>query len=125
VINQLSKKGIHLPYHNANGLDRYMISSPNWKQIPRLSKKKLDHKEAYKLVRAGKIVIATYNTHSKKSGHIAILANRKIMYWSKSFNAYVPFVDGSINGKPAKITPLSKQFSSDKEINMNYFAYAR
>ncbi|MDR0822317.1 MAG: hypothetical protein LBN20_00855 [Endomicrobium sp.] len=125
VINQMSKQRVYLPQANANGLDNYMSKSSNWKKIPRLSNKKLNHKEAHKLVRAGKIVIVTYNTHSKRSGHIALLAGKRFMYWSQGFKADVPYVDGSLNGKPASITPLSHQFSPNKEPNMNYFVYAK
>jgi len=125
VINQMSKKNINLPNADANGLDRYMSSSSNWKKISRLSKNKLNHKEAHKLAKSGKIVIAAYNTRSKRSGHIAIVSGKKSLYWSNSFKTYVPHVDGSVNGKPAKITPLSQQFSPSKESNMNYFVYLK
>jgi len=43
--------------------------------------------------------------------------------WSAGFNAFVPYVKGTVNGKKPEISPLAAQFSPSKEKKINYYIY--
>jgi len=124
VINLMQKKNIYLPDTSANGLDNYLRNSKDWTRLPRKDGR-LDHKTAYAAAKSGKTVLAAYNSGAQKSGHIVEIYGSRPMRWSKSFNAYVPYSSGSVNGKKARVTPLSDQFGADKEPKMNYYVYKK
>ncbi|WP_428897040.1 hypothetical protein Dip518_000825 [Parelusimicrobium proximum] len=125
VINLMNQRKIYLPDRDANGLDRYLRTSPEWKKIAKLPNGRLDHKTAHKYAGSGKVVLATYNTGTKASGHIVMVYGKKGMTWSRGFNSNVPYASGSIQGRKPSITPLSEQFSASKEPKMNYYLYVK
>lgn len=125
VIELMDKRGIHLPNTNANNLDNYLRKSPDWQRIPKLKNGKLNHQAAYKAARSRKAVLLAYHSGSGKSGHIVMVYKKKKPIWSNNFKAKVPYVSGSVQGRKAKITPLSNQFSPDKEPRMNYYMYKK
>lgn len=122
VLDLLKQENIYIPHSDANGIDRYLKSSKDWHTLERLPNGKLDHQSAYTAAKSGKIVVATYNG-GKNSGHIVLVVGDRKMVYSGSFKAYVPYASGSVQGKDAEITPISYQFSADKEPKMTYFVY--
>jgi hypothetical protein len=122
VIQEMSKLGIPMANTTANGLDRYLKKSDNWVQLKR-KKGKLDHKTAYRAARENHPVLVAYNSGNSRSGHIAVVHKDRRLYWSQDYNAYVPYVRGSLRGSRPAIMPLSHQFARAKETRMNYFIY--
>jgi hypothetical protein len=122
VIEEMQRIGIPFAEARANTLDRYLDKSYNWQKVKR-KKGKLDHESAHEAAKNGGVVLVTYNTKNRQSGHIAILDGSKQLYWSSSYNAHIPYVSGSVKGKRPKIMPLSKQFAASKEPKMNYYIY--
>ena len=122
VISLMKQKHIYLPQANANGLDNYLKNSKDWIKVPRINGK-LDHQSAYLAAKTGRATIATYNTGSGRSGHIAEVYGKKRMQWSMGFNALVPYVDGTVNGRRPEISLLSQQFQPSKEKKINYYIY--
>lgn len=125
VTEEMTKKNIYLPDTTANSIDNYMRVSEEWKKIPKTKNGNLDHSAAYKAAKAGKIVIASYNTGTSSNGHVVIVSGKKKMEWSSKYNANVPYAKGSINGSKPKLTLLSYQFSADKQPRMNYYIYQK
>ncbi|MCL2335255.1 MAG: hypothetical protein FWC57_04250 [Endomicrobia bacterium] len=125
VIDEMNKKEIWLPRKDANEIDSYMKKSSKWKLIPRTANGRLDHAKAYEYAKAGKTVIASYNTGTSANGHVAIVNGKKPMAWSKGYKAYVPYATGSVRGRDPETTTLAYQFSADKEPRMSYFVYDR
>ncbi|MCL2145531.1 MAG: hypothetical protein FWH43_08595 [Endomicrobia bacterium] len=123
VIDAVKKKNIYLPSSNANDIDVYLKSSPQWVKIPKLGNGKLNHKAAYDAAKSGKTVIASYNTGNEKNGHVALVDASKPMTFSKNYGAYVPYASGSVQGRKPELLPMSYQFSADKEPKMSYFMY--
>ncbi|MDR0291935.1 MAG: hypothetical protein LBI01_04110 [Elusimicrobium sp.] len=122
VIALMKQKNIYLPQANANGLDNYLKDSKDWIKVPRINGK-LNHKAAYLAANTGRVALATYNTHSGRSGHIAEVYGKKKMEWSMGFNALVPYVNSTVNGRKPGVSLLSQQFKPSKESRMNYYIY--
>jgi len=118
----MKQKNIYLPQTNADGLDNYLKTSKDWIKVPRANGK-LDHQSAYLAAKTGRTTLATYNTHSGRSGHIAEVYGKKKMQWSMGFNALVPYVNSTVNGRKPEISLLSQQFKPSKEKYMNYYIY--
>lgn len=125
ITEQMTKRNIYLPDTNASDIERYLSSSQDWYLIPRMPNGKLDHQSAYTASKSGKTVIAAYNPGSGKSGHLALINSKKPLFWSSNYNAYVPYASGSVRGRKAEITPLSYQFSPDKEPEIKYYVYIK
>ncbi|MGB2578700.1 hypothetical protein AAIR98_000619 [Elusimicrobium simillimum] len=123
VIDLMKQRGIYLPNTTANGIDKYLQTSPKWYRITRLQNGKLNHASAYEEARKGKTVLATYNTGTAANGHIVMIYGKKKMQWSSTFKASVPYASGSVKGRKASITLLSQQFSAAKEPKMSYYVY--
>jgi len=120
----MKQKHIYLPQANANGLDNYLKNSKDWIKVPRVNGK-LDHAAAYNAAKNGRAALVTYNTGAGRSGHIAEVSGKKKPAWSPSYNSLVPYVDGTVNGRSAGLSLLSKQFSAGKEKKMNYYIYKK
>ncbi|AKL98520.1 hypothetical protein [Endomicrobium proavitum] len=122
AIAELKDRNISLPNKSANEIDNYLKTSPVWKLIARM-KGKLDHGAAYIAAKSRKAIVVTYNSHSARSGHVAVVSGKKQMAYSNSFKAQVPYAWGSVNGEDPQLTLLSLQFAADKEPQMNYYVY--
>ncbi|GHT40388.1 hypothetical protein FACS189437_05910 [Bacteroidia bacterium] len=124
VIALMKQKNIYLPQTSANGLDNYLKNSKEWARVPRVNGR-LDHAAAHKAAKKGRTVLAAYNTGTGRSGHIAEVYGKKAMRKSTSFNAFVPYVNGTVNGSKPAVMLMSQQFHASKERQINYYIYKK